>query len=203
MRSVLRFAAALVLFTAVTAPVCYAEDFSADMTTSSQQGSFQGRILVSGEKSRIEMPGAVTISRMDKKEVWMLIPEQKMYVEQPFDPKSGMGMRDKIYGEVERKDEGSEMIDGRMAKKYLVTVVSNGRSESIYQWIDESVSIPVKTAAVDGSWSSELKNIRVGRQDATLFEIPEGYKKMPVGIPDMNDVSQAMSQAAQDEGYGE
>ena len=112
-------------------------------------------------------------------------------------------MRDKISGEVERKSEGSEMVDGRMANKYLVTVVVDGKTESVYQWIDEFVSIPVKTAAVDGSWSSEFKDIKVGRQDPSLFEIPEGYKKMAMGMPDMQDFSKAMSEAAQGEGYGE
>ena len=203
MRYSLRFVAALALLTIVTAAACYAEDFSADMVTYAEQGSFRAKIFLSGEKSRIEMPGAVTISRMDKKAVWVLMPDQKMYIEQPFDPRSAMGMRDKISGEVERKPEGSEMVDGRMAKKYLVTVVMDGKTESVYQWIDESVSIPVKTAAVDGSWSSEFKDIKIGRQDASLFEIPEGYKKMAMGMPDMQGFSKAMSEAAQGGGYGE
>jgi len=203
MRSALRFAAILALFAVVTATACYAEDFSADMVTYADQGSFRAKIFLSGEKSRIEMPGVVTISRMDKKAVWMLMPDQKMYMEQPFDPRSTMGMRDKISGEVERKAEGSEMVDGRMAKKYFVTVVVDGKTESVYQWIDESVSIPVKTAAFDGSWSSEFKDIKVGRQDASLFEIPEGYKKMDMVMPYMQGFSKAMSEAAQGEGSGE
>ena len=203
MRSIARCAVMLVLFTAVTSIACYAEDFSADMITSSPQGSFQAKILVSGEKSRIEMQGATTISRMDKKVTWMLMPREKMYMEHPLDPKSAIGMHEKVSGEVERTAEGREMVDDRMAKKYRVTVLSQDTRESIFQWIDESVNIPLKTAAVDGSWSTELKNIKVGRQDPSLFEIPEGYKKLSAGMPDMESLAKSMKEAGQGGGDSE
>jgi hypothetical protein len=198
MRFVLRVAAVVTLFIAVMAIACYAEDFSADMVTSSPQGSFQAKIFVSGEKSRMEMQGAITISRMDKKAIWMLMPREKMYLEQPFDPKRVMSMHGKVSGEVERIDEGSEMVDGRMTKKYRVTVVSQGARESVFQWIDESVSIPVKTAAVDGSWSSDLKNIKTGHQKRALFEIPEGYTELSTGMPDMAGFAEAMRKSKSD-----
>ena len=157
----------------------YAADFSADIVSSSPQGSFKAKLYVSGDKSRTEMPGAITISRMDEKVVWMLMPVEKMYMEQPIDPRAAVSMREKVDGEIERKAEGNEIVGGRNTTKYRVTFKANGKRESVFQWIDESVHIPVKTAAIDGSWSSESRNIQLGSQDPTLFEIPAGYSKMP------------------------
>ena len=41
-----------------------------------------------------------------------------------------------------------------------------------------------KTAAVDGSFTQEYKNIKIGGQPDSLFEVPAGYKKMTMpGVP--------------------
>jgi hypothetical protein len=42
------------------------------------------------------------------------------------------------------------------------------------------IKFPVKMAAVDGSWTMEYKNIKLGSQPASLFELPPGYNKMAV-----------------------
>lgn len=158
-----------------------AVDFSAEMEMCSAEGRFCGKMNVSGDKTRMEIPGGVAITRMDKNIVWMLIPEQRMYMEQPVDRRMSVSAREKVDGELERKELGIETINGRVAKKYLVTYDSGGRRESVYQWIDQSAGMPVKTAAVDGSWSSEFRNIDTRPQDPALFEIPTGYQKMSMG----------------------
>jgi hypothetical protein len=48
----------------------------------------------------------------------------------------------------------------------------------------------VKTAATDGSWWSEFKNIKTMPQDPALFEIPSGYKKMSFSMPDMSSMAE-------------
>ena len=59
---------AAILISAITVFVAsvYAEDFSADMLNSSPEGVLRAKIYVSGSNSRVEMPQATTISRMDK-----------------------------------------------------------------------------------------------------------------------------------------
>jgi hypothetical protein len=51
------------------------------------------------------------------------------------------------------------------------------------------IKFPVKMAAVDGSWTMEYKNINMGTQPDSLFELPSGYKKMTMpsmpGMPKM------------------
>lgn len=194
MRLVIRWAVFSIFVMALSAAVVYAEDFSADMVSSSREGSFTAKLYISGDKSRMEMPEATTISRMDKKVVWVLMPAEKMYMEQPIDPRTAASTQEKIDGEIERKAEGNETINGRNTTKYRVTFEANGSRETVFQWIDESQHIPVKTAAIDGSWSSEFKNIRSGPQDPALFAIPRGYNKMSLGMPDMKGIMDAMGE---------
>ncbi len=199
MRLVVRWVLFFIFVIALSAAVVYAEDFSADMVSYSSEGSLTAKLYISGDKSRMEMPGATTISRMDKKVVWVLMPGENMYMEQPIDPRTAASTREKIDGEIERKAEGNETISGRNTTKYRVTFEANGKRESVFQWIDESAHIPVKTAAIDGSWSSEFRNIQSGPQDPALFVIPNGYTKMPLGMQDMKGVMDAMGKNAREE----
>lgn len=179
---------ALGLVMMVFAGAGFAGDFSADMVSTSREGSSSGKMYVSGENSRMEMPGMIVINRMDKKVAWMLMPAEKMYMEQALDTRTAAGAQEKMEGEIERIAEGKETVNGRAVTKYRVTYEAQGKRESVFQWLDEKARIPVKTAAVDGSWSMEFKNIETGSQDQALFEIPAGYQKMSFNMPDMADM---------------
>ncbi len=203
MRSVMQRAVFFIFGIVLSAAVVYAEDFSADMVSSTPEGSFTAKLYVSGDKSRTEMPEATTISRMDKKIVWMLIPAEKMYMEQPIPPHTAASLQEKVAGEIERTAEGNETVNGRGTTKYRVTFEAGGKRESVFQWIDEAAHIPVKTAAIDGSWSSEFRNMRSGPQDPALFEIPDGYRKMSLGMPDMRGTMSAADKTGQEEGSEE
>ncbi len=167
-----------------------AMDFNADMVSRAPQGIMTVRIYVSGEKSRVEMPGGVSISRMDKKVAWVLMPEQGMYIEQPIDTRTAISTQDKVEGEIERTAEGKETVNGMATTKYRVTFETGGRRDSVFQWIDDANHFPVKTAAIDGSWWSEFRNIKTGPQDPALFELPSGYKKMSFDMPDIGAMMQ-------------
>lgn len=168
------------------ASAAFAMDFSAEMVNSSPQGAVTAKFYVSGQKSRVEMPGIVTINRMDKKTMWMLMPGQSMYIEQPLDIRTVISAQEKMDGEVERVVEGKDMVNGVSTTKYRVTFDAGGKRETVFQWIDDVNHFPVKTAARDGSWSSEFKNVKTGPQDPSLFEIPSGYNKMPFTMPGMD-----------------
>lgn len=199
MRSMMLSLSAVVIALALSQGAAYPQDFSADMVVTSPEGTFTSKLYVSGENTRTDMPEASTISRMGQKVVWVLMPREKMYMEHPVDPRTAVSAREKVDGELERTAQGNETVNGRDTTKYLVTYESKGRKESVYQWIDESAHIPVKTAATDGSWSSEFKNIVSGTQDPSLFEIPDGYTKMSMQMPDMSAMMGAMAGETKEE----
>jgi hypothetical protein len=155
--------------------------FSADVVTSSPQGSFTGKIYVDGDKVRMELPVAVTITRTDTKTAYTLMPSQKMYMEQAFDPSQAVATKEKVDGELERTLIGPDVVDGKPAKKYRVTYEANGIKAVVLQWMLDGVAIPVKTASEDGSWSMEYKNLVIGAQPAELFEVPGDYQKFSYG----------------------
>jgi hypothetical protein len=159
-------------------PLCVcAQDFSADVVQKTKEFSAQGKIFTSGDKTRMEVPQATTIIRRDKNIMWVLMPAQNMYMEQPIRTNNIVVAREKMPGEIERVSMGQESIDGQMTTKYRITYSEGGTKTTIYQWFSSGLPIPVKTMTEDGSWTMEYKNIKTGKQPDSLFEIPAGFKK--------------------------
>jgi hypothetical protein len=93
-------------------------------------------------------------------------------------------VEEKVKGEVSRKKIGSETVNGHPTTKYEVTAKTDDKVTQIHQWWATDIHFPVKTAAVDGSWSMEYRDIKIGSQPDSLFEVPAGYKKMSIpGMP--------------------
>jgi outer membrane lipoprotein-sorting protein len=169
-----------------------AMEFSADVITKSAGHAMNAAMYTKDGKMRMEMKeqGQTTIMRPDKNVVWMLMPDQKAYMEMAFDPKQQPKTTEKVQGEVSRKLIGSEKIDRYDTKKYEVTYKAAAKTDRMYQWITPEIQFPVKSAAIDGSWSTEYRNIKMGSQPDSLFEVPSGYKKMSMpampGMPGMS-----------------
>jgi hypothetical protein len=159
-----------------------AQEFSADMISTAKGMVVTGKIFVAKGKSRMETSGAITITRADKNVTWILMPEQKMYMVQTIKPEA-VAAAGEMPGQVEKTLIGSEMVDGKATRKYKIVYKVDNQDTAIYQWISKKLNIPVKTEAVDGSWKTECKNIKTGKQPGKLFEIPEGYKKLSLGMP--------------------
>ena len=173
-----------------------AEDFSADVTSTTKAGTFNGKIYASKDKFRMDTPESTTITRLDKQTMWILIPAQKSYMEQPVDANSVITSAEKIAGEIDRMLVAEEVIRGKKANKYKITYNLGKGDESIYQWLIPGSNIPVKTAAVDGSWSMEYNNIVAAVQPDSLFELPSGYQKLSYSMPSLQDLIKQEGEAA-------
>ena len=171
----------------LSAEASFARDFSADVVLKSKEGAHAGKMFISDTKTRMEMADSVMISRPDKGVAWVLIPQQNMYMESPLQPQDIIVTEEKSPGEVSRKFIATEMIDGRPADKYKVVYASGNRNEAVFVWLLKDIKFPVKTAAKNGSWSTEYKNINTAKQEPKLFEIPSGYKKFSYQMPFMNN----------------
>lgn len=155
---------------------CYALDFSANVVSQAKgTPKMTGKIFVKGQKTRMEIAGSISITRLDKGIVWVLMPAQKMYMERPLSPQSAAVTADS--NEAKSVLIGTETIDGKGVEKYKIDTVSSGQAVSFYHWLMKGSKIPVKVAAVDNSWFQEYKNIVTVSPDDSLFEIPQGYKK--------------------------
>ncbi len=138
----------------------------------------QGKIYVAKDKTRMETAASITISRMDKQVIWVLMPQQRTYMEMPMDQANTMvAGSEKIPNEVERKLLGKETVNGVSADKYRIVYTSKDTRMVMYSWLDPS-GFPVKSAAEDGSWSMEYRNLVKGKPSADKFDLPAGYTKM-------------------------
>jgi len=173
--------------------VVFAQEFSADIVSTGKEGSSSGKIYTSKNKIRMEQQGNIIISRIDRNVTWIIMPAEKVYIEQKVDPRNIAGVMDEVPGQVERQALGEEEIDGRMTDKYKVDYTYGGETSGMFVWTTQGSNIPVKTMAVDGSWSMEYKNLREGPQSDDLFEIPAGYEKMSLDMSQMGNMMQGSS----------
>jgi hypothetical protein len=174
-----------ILFSLIFLHRVYALEFSADQITKHNGEGITSKIYMKDKKFRTELkeqPG-YTIIREDKNVVWIVMPKEKSYMEMSFNPTQKPMVDGKFTGEISRNLIGSENVNGHTSDKYKVTYKEGNKVQKVYQWIAKDIDFPIKTAAVDGSWSSEFKNIKMDKQPDNLFEVPSGYKKK--SIPSM------------------
>jgi len=158
-------------------------EFSADQILFGPGGEQEGKIYFRPDRWRIELVQAqmqktmVQIFRMDKKVAWMLIPEDKVYMESPLFP-DVTPWAEKIPGEVDRKSLGEETVSGQPCEKYQVKVSDGERAQELYLWISKELKVPVKTATPDGQFGTELRNVQIKPQPDELFELPPDFKKI-------------------------
>lgn len=169
----------------------WAQEFSADMESRVGKETTSAKIYVSGPKVRMEMAEMTMIILNDKKISLMVMPAEKMYMEHPIDTQRAPKVEKNFDGEIERVSMGKETVNGQDTEKFKVTYLENGKTVSAYQWLKDQ-TIPVRIEAVDGSWSMDYKNLKIGAQPADLFEPPAGYAKM--GMPDLKSIMGGLGQ---------
>ena len=84
----------------------------------------------------------------------------------------------------EMKLETKETINGRKTERWIRTISRpDGSTVSSYQWYDPQLEISIKEE-LPGGYVRELKNIKVGIQKKTIFDVPDNYKMMrPEQLP--------------------
>lgn len=196
------FWAVVILSFAVTVFVVHADEFprptvgySADQHLRMEMGGrtfeMDGHICSAIDKERKEMQFAghtgIHIVRRDKGVSWMLMPQNKSYREHVMGESMGnVGKRAPDWtrgADVKLKKVGTEEVGGYETTKYRVTAKDKDSSTGEgFAWLTKQ-NIPVKlegTFGVEGKTAKfwiEEKNIKIGKQDPSLFEIPPGYTK--------------------------
>lgn len=187
-----------VFFTTVfLAPTAFAGDlasYSADVETTSAKATTHAKVYGSHGKQRVESSAqgksGVMIIRPDKKVMWMLMPEQNLYMEMPIQRRKDMPMQTQEPGvKFEKEFLGNDTVEGHPTKKYHLKVLRAGKMEnSGFMWEATDLhNFPIKHQSEDKTVTSVMKNIKTGPVSASLFEIPAGYSKMdmPVGMGNM------------------
>ena len=77
-------------------------EFSADVVTQAGGQTVSGKMYISRDKMRYEMPQAATITRLDRQVSYVLMPAEKMVMEHPLDRLAAAKTGMKSEGEIER-----------------------------------------------------------------------------------------------------
>lgn len=179
-------------------------EYSADSVIQNEEGTIEQHIYVTPTKERKEMltgsgDGGVQIFRFDNKVMWMLMPSEKMYMENSIMGKSKGN--DPAQWTYEDTVMGEETLNGMKVTKYKTIATStDGKKYGGFSWrTKEGISIKQDLLYKEGNdkkrMMTELKNVMIGRQDPALFEVPEGFTKFDMagmmgnmmGRPDMGD----------------
>jgi len=170
-------------------------DYAADVVMQITHGAggepmtVSGKLYASGEKERRETTvmgrTSVVITHRDQQMSWVLIPERSMYMEHRSDGQDADPYAAWAKAGVTLTKLGKERINGVEATKYRADVAAqDGHTDSGLLWLTQE-NIPVRMEAeIAEEGSDRLRidymNIKVGKQDAALFEIPAGYHKMEI-----------------------
>jgi hypothetical protein len=165
------------------------KNYSADMETTSAQGSFTSKIFFKDGKMRME--GAqgsksINIIRPDKKVIWMLMVDSKTYMEIRLDI-SKQDIQSKLRDPNIKTDKefiANEVVDKHPAKKYHLSIITDGKKEkSGYIWEATDLgNFVVKYESEDKKITTVWKNIKTGGVSDSIFELPAGYKKMDMPV---------------------
>lgn len=157
--------------------IAMAQGFSADIVSKAGDQVFTGKIYVAKDKMRMDTDMSISITRLDRRVIWILMPQEKMYMEKQLSPQTIIPGKDAMTDEVETTLLGTETVNGYLANKYRVIIKGKENTSSHLQWLTVDAGFPVRMAAEDGSWSQDYKNLVMNEPAAAVFEIPAGYTK--------------------------
>jgi Domain of unknown function (DUF4412) len=160
-------------------------DYRADRVMETSAGTFTGKVFFTADKERTEteMGGMqnVTIIRRDRNVVWNLMPAQRMVREtdlraarDPLIPPAG--------NDVSISAVGAETIEGVATTKYKL-IAKDGQAGGFMWFSREGIAVKMdllqKEDGAPTRMTVTLRNLQVGAVDPQVFEVPEGYSKMP------------------------
>jgi hypothetical protein len=164
----------------------FSKPFSADQMVTKDRKTATSKVYATPTALRTEgvQDGKkyITILLYDRKVMWSLMPDEKMYFEMPIPAGAGVaaGMKEMMKGvQVKSEPLGSEQVGGYLCEKTRVTVTWQGVTDTTIEWAAKDLGgFIVKKQDETTGELTEYKNIRLGPQDPSLFELPAGYKKM-------------------------
>jgi hypothetical protein len=158
--------------------------YSADEIVETEAGTITGKVYAIPDRDRSEstMSGmtSVMIIRRDTNRGLMLMPAQKMYREMDFaDAQKQTGAAPPQDMSIEAI--GPEAIEGITTTKFKL-VMKDGSAGGFMWFTPEGIAMKMDLLQKNGKKTERmtmtLKNLQIGAQDPSLFELPAGYTNM-------------------------
>lgn len=178
-------------------------EYSADTMLETADMSMKGKVNFTPTRERREMvmgsggDKMITITRHDKKVAWTLMPAERMYMEMGLTQAGSGKQPDPSQYQIEQTVIGPETVNGvSTTKSKIIMTGPNGEKMGGFMWMTrENILMKMDAIALDVNqkhrFKTELTNLKVGKQDPKLFEIPPGYEKMSMDMPDMSSMMES------------
>lgn len=162
-------------------------EYWADTVTRSGGFAVKEKVYYAPGKLRkeLEVPNGtqIEITRLDKRVAWLLMSEDRLYLERALPPETAAMRPDTTF---ERVRVGEETVNEIPAVKYKVAARQpDGRMLSGFVWATrEGITVKMDLGAEgppEQRVIMEVTRLKVGPQAPSLFEIPPGYHKLPLG----------------------
>ena len=156
----------------------WTKQYSADVIVTTSKGeTITSHMATDNGKMRNETEvhgmNATVIMRPDQNKTYMVMDAQKMVMTLPYNP-GKMKRYNPLASPEDIKIElvGPDTVDGTAGTKYKMT---NKDGKVFFMWLDAAKQVPIKMVAEDGSVTIVWKNVVMGPQNPSLFEVPAGY----------------------------
>ncbi len=158
-------------------------EYSAVQRIETVPGPFLNRIYIAGDRERLDASlggqTVTTIIRRDKGVAWLLIPRHKLYEE----IEAGAASVASLPGQLDPRQGtrlGEEHLDGQPVSK--VAIPMNAGRQVAHAWLSpEGLVLKAEIPADEQNGRPgsliRLQEVQFGKQDAELFELPEGYRQ--------------------------
>jgi hypothetical protein len=161
--------------------------FSAHQVVTIGGTTIMGKVFAANNAVRFQDQGGqfIHIVRADRGIIWALLPAQKAYLELPLRPEgqlmTSLTPRSNVQT-LHRDTLGSEQLSVYHCDKSRVQTLLSGKTHTWIEWAAKELNgFVVKRQDEEGSWSIEYQNVRLGPQDASIFEVPAGYHRIDIG----------------------
>ena len=177
---------------ALAAQPVSAIEFSADYVTRVNGKTARAQIYVKDDRIRLEHQGGVltdlgyagvSIVRLDKQVVWLLLSKRRQYLTVPLRKDHIPLLNETMEGETARKAVREEMLGKHRAMLYEVTVGTGPRAEKYYQWVSVEHRLPLRTLSQDRDWAVEYEHVVFSKQQDFFFEVPVKYSEWQPPAP--------------------
>ena len=173
-------------------------EYSGNTRMETADGVMEGVVFhASGKERRETKTGSqpmTMIIRHDKQVIWMLMPDANAYMEM------GLGQSkdksDLSDYHIDQTTVGEEDINGITTTKSKVIMTKKDGSKLGGFWWTTKEGIPLKMdmISVEGETKErmvmELNDLKIGKQNPKLFEVPADYMNMSMGMPNLNELMQ-------------
>ncbi|MBI5420654.1 MAG: DUF4412 domain-containing protein [Deltaproteobacteria bacterium] len=167
-------------------------EYSADQYMGVEDKVIKSKVYHAPGKERMDMDlgeaKQYVITRRDKKLSWIVMPDQKMYIEMSLEEgKKGPERQARAINEcsVTQKAAGKETVNGVSTTRGDIDMsCPDGTRFSGSMWTTkEGILVKLDAAAKEGSGKKgrltiELKNLKIGKLDPKVFQVPAGYRQM-------------------------